>query len=1105
MRPFDDFHFEDDPTGHLVPPPPTSRSAALSVVSLDAPSDEELRASALAALRDAARHAAAAARRAQAFTTAHARLLWTLGAALSAAAAFGLVYWEVTTSRLEAELGTRLAQQLTYDVGVGPSPRIRFPQTGPYDLRLGYARLPDFAQRLDKAGYDVTAQARLSPLHDRLIGAGLFPIYQEKSTHGLAIVDAADAQLYGASYPKAGYGAIEAVPPLMVASLLFIEDRQVLGDASRAPTLNPAISWDRLTKATVELLIDKLFRSHKGPGGSTLATQIEKFRHSEDGRTRGTHDKLRQMASASVRAYLVGQDTSAARERIVLDYINSVPLGAARGVGEVSGIGEGVRAWYDEELEIFNAALAKEPAHEDLDGRMRHARAYKRVLALFLAQRRPTFYLQQNQAELGVLANTYVRLMLDAGLISKELAADALRAKLGLVPVNAPRRLPDQPASFVERKAANAVRFDLKKTLGLSTLYELDRLDLDVRSTFLSDLQDAVTAHLMSLKTPSGAERAGLVGEHMLKREQAPTVNYSFTLMERLDDRNVIRVQADTVDSPMDVNDGGRLELGSTAKLRTLITFLEMVSEARAEHVGKDAATLKAELARVSPEDDLSKWLLGYLATPGADTSLEGTLAAVMQRPFSASPWQPFWTGGGSVWFGNYNAADNGLNLTIGQAFQRSNNLVFVRVMKEIVQHVIATRIKGAAAMLANPEDPLRRDYMLQFVDFDATVFLKKFYDELAHVGRRERVEGLVGTKRVWPAKVAAILLAAQPGLTEADFREALAGYATWAPAMRKQLDDKAMTRYWATLRPGTLSLADRAYVAKVHPLALWLLQFLDEHPSATFADVQANSKEARLLAYDWLLNKAGVKRQERDVRTMLEREAFARHVLPYWKRQGFPFDDMTPSYASALGSSGDRPTALAELVGALTNHGVMMRTSTVDELRFGRGTPFETAFGPASGGVTRVTSPEIAATALAAMTSVVEGGTAVRLRGALKRLDGTPVRIAAKTGTGDNRIDTYGPGGRLIRSEARSRTATLVFALGDHFYGAISAYVQAEEQPFGWSTTKKAPPPKVDDFAFTSGLVAQALRSLVPTLAPAVLPLEDPSAFALTSAGASH
>ena len=55
-------------------------------------------------------------------------------------------------------------------------------------------------------------------------------------------------------------------------------------------------------------------------------------------------------------------------------------------------------------------------------------------------------------------------------------------------------------------------------------------------------------------------------------------VVYSFTLYERQAGRNVLRVQTDNLDQPLNINQNTRLELGSTAKLRTLINYLEIVS-----------------------------------------------------------------------------------------------------------------------------------------------------------------------------------------------------------------------------------------------------------------------------------------------------------------------------------------------------------------------------------------------------------------------------------------------------------------------------------------------------------------------------------------------
>ena len=63
-----------------------------------------------------------------------------------------------------------------------------------------------------------------------------------------------------------------------------------------------------------------------------------------------------------MRAYLDGQDTTTARQRIVLDYVNTVPLAARPGFGEVSGIGDGMWAWYGRDFDDVKRLLAPDAA-----------------------------------------------------------------------------------------------------------------------------------------------------------------------------------------------------------------------------------------------------------------------------------------------------------------------------------------------------------------------------------------------------------------------------------------------------------------------------------------------------------------------------------------------------------------------------------------------------------------------------------------------------------------------------------------------------------------------------------------------------------------------
>jgi hypothetical protein len=120
----------------------------------------------------------------------------------------GLVYGavllrqEMASSELQARHLSRIASELTFQVEPGPSPDIRFPEYGPYDLRLGYAFIPRFVERLQARDYEVTAQARWSSRMRGLHELGLFPIFREVPQSGLDLLDHSGAPLYSVRFPQ---------------------------------------------------------------------------------------------------------------------------------------------------------------------------------------------------------------------------------------------------------------------------------------------------------------------------------------------------------------------------------------------------------------------------------------------------------------------------------------------------------------------------------------------------------------------------------------------------------------------------------------------------------------------------------------------------------------------------------------------------------------------------------------------------------------------------------------------------------------------------------------------------------------------------------------
>ena len=119
---------------------------------------------------------------------------------------------EARTSRLQARLFASFDTGIRIEVEPGPNPAMSFPDNGPYDARLGYARLPVFLGRLDKSGFRVDSQARSSPRLQEVVARGLFPIYREKTQAGLHIVDGGGRVIHSGRYPDRIYESFEDDP-----------------------------------------------------------------------------------------------------------------------------------------------------------------------------------------------------------------------------------------------------------------------------------------------------------------------------------------------------------------------------------------------------------------------------------------------------------------------------------------------------------------------------------------------------------------------------------------------------------------------------------------------------------------------------------------------------------------------------------------------------------------------------------------------------------------------------------------------------------------------------------------------------------------------------
>ena len=988
--------------------------------------------------------------------------LLLLGLLVGAAAA------ELRSSAGQAWLFSRVAGEAAYEAAPGPSPAIRFGADGPYDRRLGYARIGEFVERLGPRGFRVVAQARWSPRMLALVDLGLPPLYRERVQAGLVVADQGGAALFQAAWPRRVYTSLSAVPPLVVDTLLFIENREVLDPL--APRRNPAVEWDRLALAVA----GRLGVGGASLGGSTLATQIEKYRHSPDGLTDSPGEKLRQMTAASLRAYREGPDTRDARHRIVVDYLNTVPLAAVPGEGEIFGLGDGLLGWFGRDLGEQSLVLSGSRASAAERGD-----AYRHVLALLVSVRRPTDLLARDRDALERIVDRYLVALRAEGVIEPELFAAATAARLRFRGDGVPRSATD----YVLDKATLTVRADLAHALGL-TVYDLDRLDLAVDTTLDGEVQRRVTERLLELSRPENAAAAGLLGPRLLAgRADTRELVTSFSLYERTGDANLLRVQVDTLAQPFNVSEGIRLDLGSTAKLRTLVHYLTLVARLHERYAGLAPEQIRA--LAPSARDAIGHFVVEAMAAD-PELRLDALLDLALERSYSASSGERFFTGGGSHRFQNFDARHEGRRMTLRAAFRDSVNLPFVRLMRDVVDHEIAAGVPDADAVLADASHPARRAYLERFAERTSRERLASLHARYAGLDREARLARLAGSiPRPTATRLAVAFRSVRP---EADAAALSAFLAEHAPG--RGADAARAADLHERYPRERFSLVDRAYLARLHPLELWLATALEAQPELSLADVLAISGPAREEGSGWLFRTRHKRAQDRAIRIELEREAFEA-IYVDWRAAGYPFAGLVPSLATAIGTSGDRPSALSELLGILLSDGFRLPSRRLGELRFAEGTPYETRLAPAAGSAARVLPREVALAVRALLFDVVEHGTALRARNAFRAADGTPlpVRVGGKTGTGDNRDKRFAPGGHLVASRARSRTATFAFVIDDRFFGVITTHVLGEESA---------------SHSFTSSLPAQIFKVLAPELRPLVAPVPDRPVLQAADPGAA-
>ena len=178
------------------------------------------------------------------------------------------------------------------------------------------------------------------------------------------------------------------------------------------------------------------------------------------------------------------------------------------------------------------------------------------------------------------------------------------------------------------------MRSQLLTNLGLQSLRDLDHLDLAVTTTLDAALQERASRLLRQFTNPDYVDSIGLVAPHLLASGDPKGITYSMLLIERTPAGDVMRVNADNLQQPFDLNSGMRMELGSTAKLRTIAHYLQVVESLRQELGGLDPNALSRRVQ--DAHDPLTSWVaLERLQAP--DAPLDTLLDHALERKYSAS------------------------------------------------------------------------------------------------------------------------------------------------------------------------------------------------------------------------------------------------------------------------------------------------------------------------------------------------------------------------------------------------------------------------------------------------------------------------------------
>src|SRR5262249_37670974 len=158
---------------------------------------------------------------------------------------------------------------------------------------------------------------------------------------------------------------------------------------------------------------------------------------------------------------------------------------------------------------------------------------------------------------------------------------------------------------------------------------------------------------------------------------------------------------------------------------------------------------------------------------------------------------------------------------------------------------------------LGGPE-AIRDAYLQRFADKEGRQYLDRFWNDYRGLSPEAALNLLASETRPAAYRLAVVFRSVQPS---ASLAEMGAFFASQAPGLAP--DQTALADLYDKYPPGNFTLSDRGYLAGQHPLELWLVGYLQDHPAATRSDILSASTALRQEVYGWLFRTKHVNRQD--------------------------------------------------------------------------------------------------------------------------------------------------------------------------------------------------------------------------------------------------